>query len=154
VVIGVDVGVGCTGVALNEKEKLLEQHVGVLTTPLSSLAAFENCWAGRSIAGSTCRSCRSAWGRRQRQWGRRFAMHVVGKLLIKHIRTDVRLINCRDSSEVCDSSRSETRCCLKELIGFILSLLPLALLVSATIHGHARCCVVVELVQGGPVMSK
>ena len=48
VVIGVDVGVGCTGVALNEKEKLLEQHVGVLTTPLSSLAAFENCWAGKA----------------------------------------------------------------------------------------------------------
>ncbi len=60
VVIGVDVGVGCTGVALNEKEKLLEQHVGVLTTSLSSLAAFENCWAGRPIAGSSCRSCRSA----------------------------------------------------------------------------------------------
>jgi hypothetical protein len=43
VVIGVDVGVGCTGVALNEKEKLLEQHVGVLTRTVLSVAAFENC---------------------------------------------------------------------------------------------------------------
>lgn len=43
VVIGVDVGVGCTGVALNEKEKLLEQHVGVLTGVDTAVAAFENC---------------------------------------------------------------------------------------------------------------
>jgi hypothetical protein len=79
VVIGVDVGVGCTGVALNEKEKLLEQHVGVLTTSWSSLAAFENCWAGRPIAAAAVAAAGllSAGGGGSDSGGRRFAMHVV-----------------------------------------------------------------------------